>query len=87
MIIKFISAFHDNFVHKYKIELENIKTKEIRNIFYASDFYLLPEDRKNFLRFNFKTNDLEKGEYKLKIYAIESFGKVSENFLEGNITI
>ena len=87
LIIKFISAFHDNFVHKYKIELENIKTKEIRNIFYASDFYLLPEDRKNFLRFNFKTNDLEKGEYKLKIYAIESFGKVSENFLEGNITI
>ncbi len=87
MIVKFIAASHDNFVHKYRLELENIKTKEIKNIFYASDFYLLPEDRKNILSFNFKTNDLGKGEYKLKIYAIESFGKESTNFLEGKITI
>ena len=25
LIIKFIAAFHDNFVHKYRLELENIK--------------------------------------------------------------
>ena len=39
------------------------------------------------MRYQFNKAGLDKGEYNIKIYAIESFGKESENFLEGNIII
>ena len=37
----------------------------------------------------YKLNDklLSPGEYLVKIYAIESFGKESENYIEGKIVI
>ena len=85
--IKFIAAFQDNFVQKYRIELKNIQNNQIENLFYASDFYLMPEDRKKILRYKFNSNKLNKGEYVIRIYAIESFGKESANYVEGKLTI
>ena len=85
--LKFIAAFHEDFVYKYKVVLKNIKNNEIKEIFYVSDHFLLPKDRKSIMRYQFNKNGLDKGEYNIKIYAIESFGKESENFLEGNIII
>ena len=85
--IKFISALHEDFVYKYKVVLKNINSNEIKEIFYPSDHFLLPKDRKIIMRYQFNKAKLEKGEYNVKIYAVESFGKESENYLEGNITI
>ena len=85
--LKFKAAFHNNFVERYKIVLKHLETNKIDEIIYASDFYLLPEDRKKKLRYRFDIDKLKKGEYLIKIYGIESFGKESENFLEGKITI
>jgi hypothetical protein len=85
--LKFIAASHEDFVYKYKVVLKNVKNNEIKEIFYVSDHFLLPKDRKSIMRYQFNKNGLDKGEYNIKIYAIESFGKESENFLEGNIII
>lgn len=85
--IKFIAAFHESFVHKYRVVLKNIKNNKIKEIFYPSDHFLLPKDRKSIMRYQFNKTGLEKGEYNVKIYALESFGKESENHLEGNIMI
>ena len=87
LLLKFNAAFHENFVQKYRIEIKNIKNNQTKTLLYASDFYLLPEDRKNNLRYKFLTEGLYKGEYLIRIYAIESFGKESDNFLEGKLII
>ena len=60
---------------------------EINEKLYCSDFYLLPEDRKSILRFKLKTEGIPNGVYKVKIFAVESFGKQSDNFLEGELKI
>ena len=39
------------------------------------------------LRFKLKKDKIPKGKYQVKIFAIESFGKESENYVEGNLTI
>ena len=83
---KFKTAYHDNFVHRYKMQLINDKNEIIEKL-YASDFFLLPEDRKNNLRFKLKKDKIPKGKYKVKILAIESFGKESENYVEGDLII
>ena len=85
--LKFKAAYHENFVQKYKIVLKNIKTNELKEMVYPSDFYLMPEDRQKIMRFSFDKSELNKGEYEIKIYGIESFGKESENYLEGKLTI
>ena len=83
---KFKVAYHENFVQRYKMKLINDKNEIIEKI-YCSDFYLLPKDRKNILRYKLKTNNIPNGNYHVKIYAIESFGKESENFVEGDLEI
>ena len=86
LAFKFKSAYHENFVHTYKMILKNDKNQEIEKL-YCSDFYLLPQDRKNILRFQLKKKNIPNGKYNVKIFARESFGKESENFVEGNIII
>ncbi len=71
--IKFLQAKHENFVHSYRIVFSRFKFK--KEFLYFSDFYLMPEDRKEFIVF--KLNDELFGEYDIQIYAIESFGKES----------
>ena len=83
---KFKAAYHENFVQRYKMKLINEKNEIIEKL-YSSDFYLLPKDRKKILRFKLKTNDIPNGKYDVKIFAIESFGKESENFVEGDLEI
>ena len=83
-IIKFKQAFHPNFVHSYKIIFKNKNNKEY-TVLYFSDFYLMPSDRKNIISLGLK-NYLE-GNYNVRIYAIESFGKISDNYIEDNIVI
>ena len=83
---KFKAAYHENFVHRYKMELINDKNETIEKL-YCSDFYLLPKDRKNILRFKLKTVGIPNGKYNVKIFAIESFGKESENYVEGDLEI
>jgi len=83
---KFKAAYHENFIHTYKMQLINDKNK-INEKLYCSDFYLLPEDRKSILRFKLKTEGIPNGVYKVKIFAVESFGKQSDNFLEGELKI
>ena len=86
IVFKFKSAYHENFVHSYKMQLINEKN-EITEKFYCSDFYLLPSDRKKYLRFKLKKDGIPVGKYNIKIFAKESFGEVSENCVEGNIII
>ena len=45
----------------------------------------MPSDRKKII--SFRTNDNSKGKFNIKIHAIESFGKESDNFIEDNIFI
>ena len=83
-IIKFKQAFHPNFVHSYKIIFKNIYDKKY-TFLYFSDFFLMPSDRKNII--NLGLNDNLNGKYNVKIYAIESFGKISDNYIEDNVII
>ena len=84
---KFKAGFHQNFIQKYKVQFTNIKNNEIKEVFYASDFYLMPEDRKNIMRYKLDNKLLIPGEYLVKIFCIESFGKESENYVEGKVVL
>ena len=83
-LIKFKQASHPNFVHSYKIILKDEKNNEYI-LLYFSDFYLMPSDRKNII--SFELNNSFKGKYNIKVYAIESFGKISDNYIEDTIVI
>jgi hypothetical protein len=83
---KFKSAFHENFVQSYKMQLINDKNEIIEKL-YSSDFYLLPQDRKKILRFKLKKDGVPVGKYNVKIFARESFGKESDNYVEGSVII
>ena len=83
-IIKFKQAFHPNFVHSYKIIFKDVDGEEYCYL-YFSDFYLMPSDRKKIISFGL--SDSLNGKYNVKIYAIESFGKTSGNYIEDNVII
>lgn len=73
--IKFKQALHENFVHSYRIVISNQKT--IKEYLYFSDFYLLKEDRKEYITLKLPQIQIEIA-HSILIYAIESFGKESE---------
>ena len=83
-IIKFKQAVHPNFVHSYKIIFTDELNKEFTCL-YFSDFFLMPSDRKDII--SLRINNKFSGKYKIKIYAIESFGKISDNYIEDEIII
>ena len=76
-ILNFEQALHENFVHSYEIHFQLIGKSKIWQFLYFSDFYLIPEERSKFIKFGVP-DYLPNGEYKIIIYAIESFGKKSE---------
>ena len=80
--IKFKQAFHENFVHSYKIIFTNNR-KDTYSDLYFSDFFLMPSDRKDIISLRIIRNF--NGKYNVKIYAIESFGKISDNYIEDEI--
>ena len=45
----------------------------------------MPSDRKKIISFGL--SDSLDGNYNVKIYAIESFGKISDNYIEDNVYI
>ena len=85
--LKFKAAYHENFVYKYKVVLKQVEDNKTIEIFYPSDYFLMPADRKKIMRYKLDKTGLNNGEYLIKIYAIETFGKESENCLEGKISI
>ena len=82
-LISFNQAYHENFVHSYKLKFsQNGNDKEF---WYFSDFFLMPEDRKKDI--TLKLNDKLKGQYDIEIEAYESFGNQSQPIKVKNITI
>jgi hypothetical protein len=73
--IVFNAASHEDYVYTYKIALKN---KDInREYFYYSDYYKNKRLRKERLKFELSDN-ISRGKYDVKIYAIDSFDNISE---------
>ncbi|MEG0667604.1 MAG: metallophosphoesterase [Clostridium sp.] len=82
--ITFKQATHKDFVHSYRIEIEENGSQEVKQSFSAfSEFYknIVPEQ----LTFNIDNLNCDTT-YKIKVYAIESFGNESKNPIEGEFT-
>ena len=85
-VIFFEQPYHDNFVHSYEVELIYLKDNSFAGKFlYFSDFYLMPQDREKIIKLGM-CSYLKNGEYKIKVSAIESFGKKSKP-IEGTIFV
>ena len=84
-IIEFKQAFHEDFIHHYKLDFYN-RNGFYNSFYYFSDFFLMPQDRREYFRLKI-SNNVEVGDYYVRIYAFESFGKMSDNYLQGNVTI
>lgn len=83
--VTFSKAYHDDFVHSYKISLINNDTNEVESEFlFINDFFV--EDSAD--KFKIKLSNINKGvNYKIKIKAIESFGNESADFLQCDFKI
>ena len=79
-IVKFKQAIHPNWVYNYKLIFSN--ENDNYSFLYYSDFYQIPEFRKEIIRLKIPER-LNKGIYNVTIIAIESFGLESENNLTG----
>ena len=83
--VKFVSfkqAKHKFFIHSYLLIFENdIFKTELK---YISDFYLFEKDRKDIITLRIKKL-FDKGKYNLKIYAIDCFNQLSNNYLTTNV--
>ena len=87
IIIKFEQAFHIENVYEYKIMLFNYERDLIKEFYYLSDFYLLPENRKKFIKFKLNYDFFNDLKYYIKIYAIDSWGKISDNYLIQDLNV
>ncbi|MGL5378361.1 metallophosphoesterase [Clostridium sp.] len=78
--ITFDQGEHEDFVHSYKIDAVNKSTGAVeKSVLAFSEFYF-GSNMPNSL--SFKIDGLKSNtEYDLNVYAIESFGKVSEDYL------
>ena len=81
--IKFNQAINENVVYGYKIILENNKN-EIFEYKYFSDFYLIPEERKDYIIL-LLNKKIIKGKYKIIIEAFDSFNNKSQNSIKNTI--
>ena len=78
ILIIFKAAFHQDYVYKYKIVLKNTEKQENNRIYYFySDYYKSKKNRQKILRFEIP-NDINRGKYKIDIYAIDTFGNISK---------
>ena len=78
ILIIFKAAFHQDYVYKYKIVLKNREKKENNRIYYFySDYYKSKKNRQKILSFTIP-NDINRGKYKIDIYAIDTFGNISK---------
>jgi Icc-related predicted phosphoesterase len=79
-IVKFKQAIHPNWVYNYKLIFSNENVNY--SFLYYSDFYQIPEFRKEIIRLKIPER-LNNGIYNVTIIAIESFGLESKNNLTG----
>ena len=82
--LQFTQAKHEDFVHSYRIIFK--KDEKEKEFLYFSDFFLMPKNRTETLTVKI-SNAIEKGEYDVSIYAIESFGLESTVPLSKKISI
>ena len=73
VILSFAAGTDDDFVHSYKIVIDDKDTK-----YFFSDFYNGIDNMKNTVELEMD-NDGSKHNY--KIYAVDSWGKESENYI------
>lgn len=78
--IKIKAGKDDDFVHSYKLEIENYKT-----LLYFSDFYNGIDNMSEY--YYIPTDKMILGEYNIKIYAIDSYGLQSQNYQKITIKI
>lgn len=81
--ISFKAGTDDDLVHSYKIVLRGEKEMEYS---YFSDFYNGIDNMTKTVNFALDKT-LPKGNYNVKVYAVDSYGLVSADFAEGNITL
>lgn len=79
--ITFPAAEHPDFVHSYFLQLTNTKDGKQYEYEVFSDFYLGLQAMANPVRIALDPS-LPSGRYTIRVYAKESFGKFSDNFLE-----
>lgn len=79
--ISFPAAEHPDFVHSYSIQLTNTKDGKRYEYEVFSDFYLGLQTMADPVRIALDPT-LPDGNYTVRVYARESFGKFSDNFLE-----
>lgn len=82
--ITFDQGKHDDLVHSYRLEAINKETGVIeKNLLAFSEFYLGSKmsDKLSFNISGLKNNT----DYEIRVYAIESFGKTSKNYLSTNM--
>lgn len=77
--IKFAQGNDDDFVHSYKVVIENFGT-----LYYFSDFYNGIEDMSNY--YTIPLEGLSGGSYDVRIYAVDSFGLISEDYIRATIS-
>ena len=86
-IIKFTEPNCETFPVKYKIIFKNLKGIEKEYLFF-SDFYLMPETRHEYIRLKIPGEIYEtKGQYEIQVWAIDTWGRLSINKINGNIII
>lgn len=84
--IKFTAAKHNKFVFAYKYMIsDNISGNIKATDYYTSDYHFGIENMSDTVLYTIK--GLAQGNYNVKIYAMENFGKLSENFLELNLSV
>lgn len=81
--ITFTAGTDDDLVHSYKIVLTGEKEMEYT---YFSDFYNGIDNMAKTVNFALDKT-LPAGNYNVKVYAIDSYGAVSADYAEGNITL
>lgn len=82
--ITFNAGRDDDFVHSYKILWDN-GSKEIETL-YFTDFINGINDMKKLV--TYQVYSVPAGTYSVKIYAVDSYGKVSENYVTiKNVTV
>ena len=73
--IAFNSAFHEDYVYKYKVIFKSPNSK--KQYFYYSDYYKNKKLRKEIIKLEIPKT-LNKGKYNIEIYAIDSFDNISK---------
>lgn len=76
--IKFAQGNDDDFVHSYKVVIEGFGT-----LYYFSDFYNGIEDMSDY--YTIPLEGLSGGTRNVRIYAVDSFGLTSENYISATI--